>query len=83
MQREFALAGFVISGDEWDSLDETARAQLLAVALQRDGAWGLAVPPRAMVQLVAEASERSDDAIPEPIDGPEPYAHYELVAAAA
>jgi hypothetical protein len=79
MQREFALAGFVISGDEWDSLDETARAQLLAVALQRDGAWGLAIPPRAMVQLVAEAN----DAVPEPIDGPEPYAHYELLPAAA
>jgi len=75
MRREFALAGFVMTGDEWDSLDETARAQILAVALRRDGAWGLAVPPRALVA-------NDGDGIPEPIDGPEPYAHYELVPAA-
>jgi hypothetical protein len=33
MQRDIALAGFVLTPDEWDDLDELARSQLLEVAL--------------------------------------------------
>jgi hypothetical protein len=78
MRRDIALAGFVMTADEWDSMDALARSQLLAVALRRDGAWDLpSVPvPRAVVRLDLA------DAVPETIDDTaEPYAHYELVAA--
>jgi hypothetical protein len=78
MRRDIALAGFVVTADEWDAMDGLARSQLLAVALRRDGAWELprlAPPPRALT---------ADDAVPEAVDDrDEPYAHYEIVALAA
>lgn len=76
MGRDIALAGFVMTGDEWDSLDEVARAQLLAIALRRDEPWTPAAPPPRRAAPV-------NDGVPEPIDGPEPYAHYEVVLGAA
>lgn len=78
MRRDYALAGFVMTADEWDSLDDLARAQLLAASLRRDGAWDLPVA------VPGTADVRGPDAVPEPIDDLlEPYAHYELVLAAA
>ena len=78
MRRDIALAGFVVTADEWEKMDGLARSQLLAVALRRDGAWELPSippPPRALTD---------DDAVPMVIDDVgEPYAHYELIAAAA
>lgn len=78
MRRDIAMAGFVMTADEWDAMDGLARSQLLAVALRRDGAWELPSippPPRAVT---------ADDAVPQVIDDTgEPYAHYELIAAAA
>ena len=78
MRRDIALAGFVMTAEEWDAMDGLARSQLLAVALRRDGAWELPSippPPRAPTE---------DDAVPLAIDdSAEPYAHYELIAAAA
>jgi hypothetical protein len=79
MRREYALAGFVMTGDEWDALDEPARRQLLAALLRNDGAWHLP----AGGPLPPGAAPDPQDAVPEPIDGPEPYAHYELVLSAA
>ena len=76
MRREIAVAGFVLTGAEWDSLDELSRAQLLSVALRRDDPWGLAAPP-----VLVRAPARNDG-VPEAIDEPEPYLHYELVPAA-
>jgi hypothetical protein len=45
MRTEIALAGFVLTPDEWDALDDWARAQLLAVALRRDEPWVAHAPP--------------------------------------
>ena len=76
MGKDIALAGFVMSAAEWDAMDPSARWQLLAIALRRDGAWDVPAfaPPRA-----TEA-----DAVPEAVDDrDEPYAHYEIVAVAA
>jgi hypothetical protein len=65
MRRDIALAGFVMTGDEWDGLDESQRAQLLMVALRNDGPWIAAVPVRAR----------------EPRDVADAYEAYELVLA--
>ena len=39
------LAGFVITKDEWQSMDATQRAQLLRAATRRDEPWVPAAPP--------------------------------------
>ena len=76
MGKDIRLAGFVVSAAEWDAMDPSARWQLLAIALRRDGAWDLPVSPR---PAPSEA-----DAVPEAVDDrDEPYAHYEIVAVAA
>jgi hypothetical protein len=78
MQGDIALAGFVLTGPEWDALDEVARAQLLAMVLRRDGAWDIPALER------WERGEEPAEAVPRAIeDTAEPYAHYELVLAAA
>jgi hypothetical protein len=43
MKGDIALAGFVLTHEEWQSLDAISRAQLLAAAFQRDAPW-LAAP---------------------------------------
>ena len=77
MGKDIRLAGFVMSAAEWDAMDPSARWQLLAIALRRDGAWDVpAFPP--------PPSPSAVDAVPEAIDDrDEPYAHYELIAVAA
>lgn len=44
MKGDIALAGFVLTAEEWAELDPDARSQLLAVALRRDEPWVPAVP---------------------------------------
>lgn len=75
MQGDITLAGFVLTGPEWDALDEVARAQLLSMLVRRDGAWDIPLLEQ------WEREPASSDAVPEPIEHAEPYAHYELVAA--
>jgi hypothetical protein len=40
-----------VSFDEWESMDELSRAQLLAVALRRDEPWIAAAPPPKPAQV--------------------------------
>ena len=44
MKGDIALAGFVLTAEEWAQLDPDARSQLLAVALRRDEPWVPAAP---------------------------------------
>jgi hypothetical protein len=40
MKGDIAIAGFMITAEEWQSLDVRARAQLVAVITRReDGGW--------------------------------------------
>ncbi len=39
------LAGFVITKEEWQGMDATARAQLLRAATRRDEPWVPSAPP--------------------------------------
>jgi len=50
MKGDIALAGFVLTAEEWAELDPDARSQLLAVALRRDEPWVPAAPPVAPPQ---------------------------------
>jgi len=36
MQGDIALAGFVLTADEWNQLDAVSRAQLVYAAMRRD-----------------------------------------------
>ena len=38
MKEDIALAGFVLTAEEWQAFDPTARAQLMAVASRREEA---------------------------------------------
>ena len=42
MKGDIALAGFVLTHEEWQSLDSLSRAQLIAAAFQRDAPWVVA-----------------------------------------
>jgi hypothetical protein len=39
MKGDIALAGFLLTADEWDALDALTRAQMLAAALEREAPW--------------------------------------------
>jgi hypothetical protein len=39
MKGDIALVGFVLTAEEWQSLDSASRAQLLAAAFQREAPW--------------------------------------------
>lgn len=55
MRAGIALAGFMLTAEEWESMDEVARAQLLAVALRRDEPWIAAAPPPAPAEETYES----------------------------
>jgi hypothetical protein len=57
MNRDIALAGFLLTAEEWQSFDPAARAQLMAVASRREEAW-VAAP------LAGAISEPNDDGSP-------------------
>ena len=42
MKGDIALAGFVMTEQEWFALDPTTRAQILAAALEREPPWVMA-----------------------------------------
>lgn len=54
MNRDVALAGFLLTAEEWQSFEPTARAQLMAVASRREEAWVVA-------PLAGMVSEPTDD----------------------
>jgi hypothetical protein len=37
--KDIALAGFVLTAEEWQALDATSRAQLVAAATRQDDPW--------------------------------------------
>jgi len=39
MKLDIALAGFLLTAEEWQSFDPAARAQLIAAASRREDAW--------------------------------------------
>jgi hypothetical protein len=66
------LAGFVITKDEWQSMDSTQRAQLLRAATRRDEPWVPSAPPPLRTSRTA-AAEPANDA----------YEAYEITAVPA
>ncbi len=42
MKGDIALAGFVMTAEEWEALDQASRAQLMAAAMRRDDGWQVA-----------------------------------------
>jgi hypothetical protein len=39
MKGDIALAGFVLTAEEWEALDALSRAQLVAAATRQDEPW--------------------------------------------
>lgn len=39
MKGDIALAGFMLTAEEWEALDPLQRAQLMAVVARRDDPW--------------------------------------------
>ncbi len=42
MKGDIALAGFVMTAEEWEALDAASRSQLMAAAMRRDDGWQVA-----------------------------------------
>ncbi len=53
MKGDIALAGFVLTHEEWQALDQLSRAQLLAAAFQRD-AWQAPGEWKPLAELLSE-----------------------------
>ena len=66
MKGDIALAGFVLTHEEWQSLDPLSRAQLLAAAFQRDAPWPAAPPGEFRISPLAEMLSEpvTDEPIP-------------------
>jgi hypothetical protein len=47
MKGDIAIAGYMITAEEWQALDLLARAQLVAVITRRDDSWVAAAAPDA------------------------------------
>lgn len=45
MKGDIALAGFVLTHEEWQELDAQSRAQLLTAAFQREPRWATGTNP--------------------------------------
>ena len=69
MGRDITLSGFFLTADEWESMDPTTRAQMLAAVLRRDEPW----PGVAGGVIDADVDDTA---------GIEAYAAYELTWAA-
>lgn len=55
------LAGFVITKEEWQSMDPTQRAQLIRAATRRDEPWvPSAAPPRPLPSIKASPASADD-----------------------
>ena len=57
MKPDIALAGFLLTAEEWQAFEPSARAQLIALASGRDEGW-VALP------LAGVISEPTDDGSP-------------------
>lgn len=68
MRRDIALAGFLVTREEWEALDEVARAEIYAAILRRDEPWIPAAPLRSFTRQKDEVARES-------------YELYELVPA--
>jgi hypothetical protein len=59
MKGDIALAGFVLTAEEWEALDALSRVQLITAVMRRDP-WAAAVPaPTAFPE--GSAPVREDD----------------------
>ncbi|MBP6633534.1 MAG: hypothetical protein KBG28_28880 [Kofleriaceae bacterium] len=63
MKGDIALAGFVLTADEWQELDPSSRALLLAVALRRDEPPGAAEAAGTLEPMI-QAGDRSGRVAP-------------------
>jgi hypothetical protein len=59
MKGDIALAGFMMTAEEWQALDSISRAQLVAAATPRDEGWGVA--PVSCVVLEQTMSQRDEE----------------------
>jgi hypothetical protein len=57
MKGDIALAGFVLTAEEWQLLDSVSRAQLLAAAFERDAPWIVAP----LAGILSEPNATSDE----------------------
>ncbi len=76
LQQDIELAGFVITREEWRSMDPAQRAQLLRAVTRRDEPWMPAIPPRPVTAVGTAPVHRAatvDDA----------YELYEITAVPA
>jgi hypothetical protein len=55
---DIALAGFMLTAEEWQELDAISRAQLIAAAYHRDAPW-LSAPISALLTESATDGERT------------------------
>jgi len=56
MKGDIALAGFVLTAEEWAALDPESRSQLLTIALRRDQPWVASAPAPAPEPAIALGS---------------------------
>ena len=58
MKGDIALAGFMLTAEEWRTLDSVSRAELVAAATRREDGWVVAP----VMEVLAEGSgARRDD----------------------
>lgn len=69
------LAGFVITKDEWQSMDPTQRAQLIRAATRRDEPWVPSAPPPLTATRLPSLSSAKAAA-----NGNDAYELYEITA---
>jgi hypothetical protein len=54
MKGDIALAGFVLTAQEWQELDAVSRAQLMAAMTRRDDPWVVAGSTGLLAELGGE-----------------------------
>jgi hypothetical protein len=59
MKGDIALAGFVLTAEEWDEMDPYSRAQLIAAANRRDDAWIISAISGAISGPISDGSATS------------------------
>jgi hypothetical protein len=57
MKGDIALAGFVMTAEEWQALDPLSRAQLVAAASRKDDPWVVATATGVLSEPNASAPE--------------------------
>ncbi len=54
MKGDIALAGFVLTQEEWQALDPVSRAQLVSAAMRRDEPWVATAAGSGPIELAPE-----------------------------